>query len=192
MGVITALMGTVGSVGQLFFLRLFNGIFNGFIAMSISLQASITPNGHSGQALGMLQTGAIAGNLTDPLLAGVLAEVLGFRSVFFCTGGLKIAAGFIVMLFVHEKHQPSVSPADRPRTGILQLKPLFPIFIVSIFTQVGMMSIEPIVTIYAKTLYTGAHLAPISGLVVAMSGIANLVGAPTLSRPGDRVGSARF
>jgi DHA1 family multidrug resistance protein-like MFS transporter len=191
MGVVTALMGAVGSVWQLFFLRLFNGIFSGFISMSVSLQASITPNENSGQALGMLQTGTIAGNLIGPLLGGVMAETFGFRAVFICTGGLLLAAGFIVMLFVHENHQPRISAVNRPKAGLLQLKPLFPIFIASIFTQVGMMSIEPIVTIYAKTLYTGAHLALISGLVVAMSGIANLIGAPTLGRLGDRVGQRK-
>ncbi|HET7560248.1 MAG TPA: MFS transporter, partial [Limnochordia bacterium] len=57
--------------------------------------------------------------------------------------------------------------------------------------QAGMMSIEPIVTIYAKTLYTGAHLTLIAGLVVAMSGMANLVGAPTLGRWGDVIGQRK-
>lgn len=66
MGVMTALMGAVGSVWQLLLLRLLNGVFSGFISMSVSLQASITPGENSGQALGMLQTGAVAGNLTAP------------------------------------------------------------------------------------------------------------------------------
>lgn len=55
-----------------------------------------------------------------------------------------------------------------------------------------MMSIEPIVTVYAKTLYTGTHLALIAGLVVSMSGLANLVGAPTLGRLGDRIGQRKI
>lgn len=74
----------------------------------------------------------------------------------------------------------------------MQLQPLFPIFIASIITQIGMMSIEPIVSIYAKTLYTGSHLEVIAGLVVAMSGIANLVGAPTLGKLGDRIGQRKI
>ena len=84
------------------------------------------------------------------------------------------------MIFVHERHQPTVNANKHKTGGIMQLKPLFPIFLASTFTQVGMMSIEPIVSIYAKTLYTGSHLALIAGLVVAMNGIANLIGAPTL------------
>lgn len=191
MGVVTALMGAVGNVWQLLLLRFFNGIFAGFISMSVSLQASITPNEHSGQALGMLQTGAIAGNLIGPLIGGVLAETIGFRAVFFCTGGLLIFASIVVLIFVHEQHQPGVCAKNPQKDGFMQLKPLYPVFVASIFTQVGMMSIEPIVSIYAKTLYTGAHLTLIAGLVVAMSGIANLIGAPTLGRLGDRIGQRK-
>lgn len=191
MGVVTALMGAVGAVWQLLLLRLFNGVFSGFISMAVSLQSSITPKEHSGQALGTLQTGAIAGNLIGPLIGGVLAEAIGFRAVFFCTGALLIVASVIVLFFVHEHHQPIARKSNNLKEEIVQLAPLFSVFAASTFIQVGMMSIEPIVTIYAKTLYTGAHLATIAGLVVATSGIANLVGAPTLGRLGDRIGQRK-
>ncbi|MFZ7103783.1 MAG: MFS transporter [Peptococcaceae bacterium] len=191
MGVVTALMGAVGSAWQLLLLRLLNGVFSGFISMSVSLQASITPNESTGRALGMLQTGAIAGNLIGPLIGGVLSEAFGFRNVFFLTGGLLLIASINVMIFVHEQHQPEVRAANSIRGGFMQLKPLFPIFLASTVTQVGMMSIEPIVSIYAKTLYTGSHLATIAGLVVAVSGVANLIGAPTLGKLGDRIGQRK-
>jgi DHA1 family multidrug resistance protein-like MFS transporter len=54
--------------------------------------------------------------------------------------------------------------------------------------QVGMMSIEPIVTIYAQTMYDGTRLALAAGFVVAATGIANLIGAPTWGRIADRIG----
>lgn len=192
MGIVTALMGAVGSVWQLLLLRLLNGVFSGFISMSVSLQASITPDEHSGQALGTLQTGLIAGNLIGPLIGGVMAETFGFRTVFFFTGGLLIVASIIVLIFVHEMHQPKIFTQKSKMGGFMQLKSLFPIFVASTFTQVGMMSIEPIVSIYAKTLYTGSHLALIAGLVVAISGFANFIGAPTLGRLGDRIGQRKI
>ncbi|MBE6042964.1 MFS transporter [Clostridium thermopalmarium] len=191
MGIVTALMGAVSSVKQLFLLRLLNGVFSGFISMSVSLQASITPNEDAGRALGMLQTGAVAGNLIGPLIGGVLAEVFGFRTVFFLTGSLLILASVIVMIFVQEQHEPKEIVESNIRDNLIKLKPLFPVFLASTVTQIGMMSIEPIVSIYAKTLYTGAHLATIAGLVVAISGVANLIGAPTLGRLGDRIGQRK-
>ncbi|MFD1675141.1 MFS transporter [Alicyclobacillus fodiniaquatilis] len=192
MGIVTALMGLVGTAWQLLLLRFINGIFSGFVSMSMSLQASITPNEHSGRALGTLQTGAIAGSLIGPLIGGALADAIGFRTVFFCTGAFLMIATLIVILFVHEKHEPIARSKDRQKGGIMQLKSLFPVFVASTFIQVGMMSIEPIVTVYAKTLYTGTHLALIAGLVVSMSGLANLVGAPTLGRLGDRIGQRKI
>lgn len=191
MGIVTALMGVVTSVWQLLFLRLLNGVFSGFISMSVSLQSSITPDKEAGRALGMLQTGAIAGNLIGPLIGGVLAETFGFSNVFFLTGALLSSASIIVLIFVHEQHEPKVDVTNNKKGSFMQLKPLFPVFLASTFTQVGMMSIEPIVSVYAQTLYTGAHLAMIAGLVVSMSGFANLIGAPTLGRLGDRIGQRK-
>ncbi|WP_415875488.1 MFS transporter [Clostridium sp.] len=191
MGIVTTLMGAVSSVKQLLLLRLLNGVFSGFISMSVSLQASITPNEDAGRALGMLQTGSVAGNLIGPLIGGVLAEVFGFRTVFFLTGSLLILASVIVMIFVQEQHEPKEVVESNIIDNLMKLKPLFPVFLASTVTQIGMMSIEPIVSIYAKTLYTGAHLATIAGLVVAISGVANLIGAPTLGRLGDRIGQRK-
>ncbi|MCK9911282.1 MFS transporter, partial [Microbacteriaceae bacterium K1510] len=95
-------MGFVTSPWQLLTLRLINGIFSGFISMAVSLQASITPNEFSGRALGILQTGGIAGSLLGPLFGGLLAETFGYRTVFFITGALLSVASLVVLFFVHE------------------------------------------------------------------------------------------
>ncbi|MDB5083913.1 MAG: Multidrug-efflux transportermajor facilitator superfamily, partial [Bacilli bacterium] len=192
MGIVTALMGLVGAPWQLLVLRLINGFFSGFISMAVSLQASITPDEHSGRALGTLQTGQIAGSLIGPLIGGFLSEAIGFSGVFFLTGALLVTASLIVMIFVKENVSPRKAEQVKHRPNWRMLLPLLPIFIASTITQLGMMSIEPIVTVYAKTLYQGAHLALIAGLVVAITGMANLVGSPTLGRLGDKIGQRKI
>jgi len=192
MGVVTALMGLVVAPWQLLILRLVNGIFSGFISMSVSLQASVTPDEHAGRALGTLQTGAVAGNLIGPLAGGVLAETLGYNNVFFLTGAGLVAASLVVAFFVHENVAPATEQRrSRQRAPWHALMPLWPVFLASIITQVGMMTIEPIVSLYAKTLYTGRHLAMIAGLVVAVTGIGNIIASPILGQIGDRVGQRR-
>lgn len=191
MGLVTAAMGFVTAPWQLLLLRVINGVFSGFISMAVSLQASITPDEYSGRVLGILQTGAVAGNLVGPLLGGVLAETIGFKAVFYLTGSLLMVASLIVMFFVHEPQRTSAGARPRTKASLRELRPLLSIFIASTFIQVGMMSIEPIVTVYAKTIYSGAHIAVMAGLVVAMSGVANLIGAPTLGRIGDKIGQRR-
>lgn len=192
MGIVTALMGLVTSPLQLLILRIINGIFSGFLAMSVSLQASVTPDAKSGRALGMLQTGSIAGSLLGPLLGGILAENMGYHSVFFLTGGLLFLASFIIIFFVHEDHHEQVEQGASSVNHFSLMKPLFPVFLASFITNVGMMSIEPLATVYVKTLYHGVHLEFLAGLVVSITGIANLVGSPTLGKIGDKIGQRRI
>ncbi|NGQ96614.1 multidrug efflux MFS transporter [Brevibacillus sp. SYP-B805] len=196
MGVMTIIMGFANAPWQLLVLRLVNGIFSGFISMSISLQASVTPDEHSGKALGTLQTGQMAGSLIGPLGGGVLAEVFGFRSVFVITGLLLLLASLIVAMFVKENVSAKSWQIKAEGNGAAaaawaELLPLLPVFIATMVTQVGMMSIQPILTIYTKMLYHGSHLELIAGLVVAMAGIANLIGSPLLGRIGDRIGQRK-
>lgn len=191
MGVVTALMGLVTAPWQLLMLRFINGIFSGFIAMAISLQASVTPPEKTGSALGTLQTGTVAGSLIGPLAGGALAEALGYSGVFFFTGAMLLTASIIVMLFVREH---PVSPKERvkQKASWAVLLPLWPVFLATFMTQLAMMSIEPIVTIFTRHIYTGAHLSIIAGLVVATTGFANLIGTPTLGRLGDKVGQKKI
>jgi MFS transporter, DHA1 family, multidrug resistance protein len=194
MGVMTILMGFVHAPWQLLVLRLINGVFSGFISMSISLQASITPDEHSGKALGTLQTGQMAGTLIGPLIGGVLGEALGFRNVFILTGLLLLLASVIVMMFVKENVPVKTARKESPTesTSWHLLVPLVPVFVATTVTQIGMMSIQPILTIYTETVYHGVHLEFVAGLVVAASGIANLIGSPLLGRFGDKIGQRRI
>lgn len=191
MAVVTALMGIVTEPWQLLALRLLNGFFSGFISMAVSLQASVTPREHSGKALGTLQTGSIAGSLIGPLIGGLLAGMIGYSHIFFVTGGLMLCASLIVMIFIREERKAPAQKKTRKRTEWRLFRPLLPVFAASLITQVGMMSIEPIVTVYVKTIYFGNHLELFAGLIVAITGIANLFGAPSLGRLGDRIGQRK-
>ncbi len=125
-------------------------------------------------------------------MGGALAEAFHneYHNVFFITGAALLAASIVVWIFVTENHVVR-ERAKRERTQWRRLTPLLPVFIASIVTQLGMMSIEPIVSIYAKTLYSGPHIALVAGLVVAVTGVANLIGSPILGNYGDRVGQRR-
>ncbi|WAH37672.1 MFS transporter [Alicyclobacillus dauci] len=192
MGIITALMGLVTAPWELLALRFINGVFSGFIAMAVSLMASVAPEDKAGRALGTLQTGQVSGSLIGPLIGGLLAEAFGYNGVFFFTGGMLLVASIVVLLFVHEKPHTKAQIAKKQRAGWKEILPLWPVFLATFMTQLGMMSIEPIVTLFTRSIYHGAHLSIIAGLVVATSGIANLIGTPTLGRIGDRVGQKKI
>jgi DHA1 family multidrug resistance protein-like MFS transporter len=192
MGVVTTLMGLVTHPWQLLVLRVINGVFSGFMSMSVSLQASVTPDKQSGRALGILQTGLVAGNLLGPVMGGILAERMGYHHIFFLTGALLFMASFVILFFVHEEPKPVIKTKKAgSKAHWRMLKPLLPIFIASFVTNMGMMSIEPLATVYAKSLYHGLHLEFFAGLVVSITGIANLMGAPTLGKIGDKLGQRK-
>ena len=191
MGIVTALMGLATQPWHLLVLRVINGVFSGFISMSISLQASITPNERSGRALGTLQTGLVAGNLLGPLAGGILAEKMGYHHIFFLTGASLCLAGLLVLFFVHEEHKPAALAKQKKKVHWVMIKPLLPVFIASFVTNLGMMSIEPLAAVYAKTLYHGMHLEFFAGLVVSITGVANLIGSPTLGKIGDKIGQRK-
>lgn len=192
MGIVTAIMGLVTQPWQLLALRIINGVFSGFISMSISLLASVTPNEESGRALGTLQTGLIAGNLLGPLVGGIMAEKMGYHHIFFFTGACLCLAGFLILFFVHEEHKPISQSKQKNKLNWVMVKPLVPVFIASFATNLGMMTIEPLATVYAKTLYHGVHLEFFAGLVVSITGVANLVGAPTLGKISDKIGQRKI
>lgn len=191
MGIVTALMGLVNHPWQLLVLRIINGVFSGFMSMSISLLASVTPNEESGRALGTLQTGLVAGNLLGPLAGGLLAEKIGYHHIFFLTGAFLCVAGLLILFFVHEQRKPAAQVKQKNKVQWGMVKPLVPVFIASFVTNLGMMSIEPLATVYAKTLYHGMHLEFFAGLVVSITGLANLIGSPTLGRIGDKIGQRK-
>src|SRR5690625_5875152 len=82
LGLSLLLMGFATSVWELLFLRLFMGIFTGFIPMSQALIATQTPKKVAGSVLGTLQTGSITGMLMGPLIGGTIADAVGYASTF--------------------------------------------------------------------------------------------------------------
>ncbi|MFS0776932.1 MFS transporter [Neobacillus sp. 3P2-tot-E-2] len=187
---ITILMGFAGAPWHLLVLRMTNGIFSGFIPMSISLQSLVTPQEHAGRAMGTLHTGSTAGILIGPLIGGVLAGIFGFRMVFILTGVMSLIATIIVGVYVkNDKPQKKLEKDHGTKNkGWGEMLPLVPIFVATAITTIATMSIQPIIPIYATSIYTGVHVELIAGLVISISGIGTLISSPILGRLGDHFG----
>lgn len=81
-------------------LRFIQGIFSGYISNANALMATQAPKSKSGQALGTLATGYVAGSLFGPLLGGILAEIFSYRVTFFITGALLLSVFFLSYFFL--------------------------------------------------------------------------------------------
>ncbi|OYD08911.1 MFS transporter [Paludifilum halophilum] len=196
MSIVILLTGMAVSPLQLLFLRLLNGTISGFIPASISLTATNTPKEKAGYALGMLQSGAVAGNIMGPFIGGLLAEVMPFRTIFFFTSVTIAIATFVVLFLVKEEVKPD---RNQTRPGffaegsfILHQRPLLILFTVGFMLQFAMLAPMPQMSLFVSNLGApGGYIAFFAGLVTALTGLANMLASPWLGRFGDRYGSEK-
>jgi MFS family permease len=193
MAIIITGMGFAQNVYQLAGLRLLQGTISGFYSASITLVATQAPGSRLGWALGTLSTASVAGMLTGPLVGGYLAETVGIRSVFPAIGLLLLIAFTASVLFVKENFTP-VSSTKAPCFNEIWCKMPNPKMVIALFVttlvlQLALMSIQPIITIYISQLTEDTtHIALISGMVFAATGLSSVLAAPVLGRIADRIG----
>ncbi|MDF2636142.1 MAG: tetA 3 [Pelosinus sp.] len=191
MAIVITCMGFVQNVYQLVGLRLIQGAVSGFVSAAITLIATQVPKERAGWALGTLSTGAVGGMLLGPLIGGYLAETWGFRSVFYATGTLLMIAFMASFLFVQEEFKP-------PTKNVLSFREVWSLipnprimitmFVTTFILQLALLSIEPIITVFITQLHVTNHVALISGMVFAASGLANMLAAPQLGKVSDKIG----
>lgn len=190
------LMAFAQTVEQLFILRLIQGGVSGFIAATLAIAATATPREHMGYAMGVLQTSLTTGMIIGPFVGGLLADQIGYRNIFFVTGGFGLMAGALVFWLVQEK-DPS---RDKRWVGgwisnfrfVFTSPALLTIFAGSVVVQFAIMSIQPVLSLFVEALRPGSeHLATIAGGVFAVAGLASLISSPFWGKSGDRIGYKR-
>ena len=196
MSVVMTLMGLSTSVWHLLILRMLNGTISGFVPAATALVSANTPKQHMGFAMGVLQSGAVAGTILGPLIGGVLAEIVSFRPIFYITGGLIFLATLLAALIVKEEFDREEASA-KPKTSILQglrelggIRQIPTLLFVTFMIQFSIQSTVPQLPLYIQELHGVELLAFYSGLVSAATGISNMIAAPLFGRLGDKLGGS--
>ncbi len=193
------LMGFATTVWQLFLLRLFMGIFTGFIPMSQALIATQTPKRIAGQVLGTLQTGSITGSLLGPLLGGFIADSVGYGTTFQFVSITVFLSAFIVFFGIHEQKVEKEDEEEKSSYSsreviqhIVKQPVLLMVMIISMFVQIAHFSIQPILSLYVGELHGPANLALFSGIAFSAAGLGNLLMARRWGRLADRKGYVKI
>lgn len=195
MSIVLAAMGLVTNVWQLFFLRMTQGFFAGFVSNSNALIATETPKEKSGQALGTMASSFTAGNLLGPFVGGALASIFSYRVAFFITGLLLLVAFFLSLFFVHEDDFKPVVRKDLENTkGVIKAlkypQMIFGLLLTTLIIQAANNSINPIVSLYVKQLmHNQGNVVFISGIIAALPGIATFLAASRFGAIGNRIGT---
>jgi len=196
MAVIIFCMGLVRNTGQLIALRFLQGIVAGYTTACTTLIATQTDREHAGWALGVLSTASVAGALLGPVMGGLLAEALGFRWVFFVTGGLLLVSFVTSLLFVREnfvRHEIAVIPMKEIWRSLPEKELTVTMFICFFVMTLALYSVEPVLTVFVHQISReGSPVALLSGLAFSASGLANLLAAPGLGKLSDRVGPGKI
>lgn len=197
MALTNGLMGFVHTPTELLVLRILNGMIAGFIPASIALVSTNTPRERTGFALGVLQSGGVAGTILGPALGGLLADAIGYRAIFWVTGGALFFSTLLVLFFVKEENKPQ--PKQMKGEGwrkdlalIVSTRPLPALFATGMLVQFSLIALMPILALYTESLiHSTSRIAFYAGLVMAATGVANMIASPFLGRLGDRIGSEK-
>jgi DHA1 family multidrug resistance protein-like MFS transporter len=161
-----------------------------------ALVAASAPREHSGEALGLLQTGAWVGVAVGPLLGGIIGDAVGFRESFWITGFLLALSGAAVMLWVEEDFHP-VDKARRPKLmagyrWLLQTPVMIQLYAVTFLHALGRMLIMPIAALFILQLMgTTVGVATVTGIMMGAMAVTSSVSGALIGRMGDRVGHDR-
>ncbi|MDC3414365.1 MFS transporter [Terrihalobacillus insolitus] len=198
LGLSVFLMGFVTNVWQLFFLRLFMGVFTGFISMSQALISTQTPKNIAGRVLGTLQTGSITGSLMGPLFGGMIADSIGYATTFQWTSIALFLSALIVWVGIREykietdDEEQSSYTSKEVLLHIIRQPVLLMVMLVSMFVQIAHFSIQPILSLYVSELHGTANIALFSGFAFSAAGLGNLMMARRWGRLADRIGYVKI
>ena len=193
MAIAMSLIGLAENIYQLVGLRLLAGLLGGYASGATILVATQTPKARSGWALGMLASGIMAGNLTGPLIGGLLPPLVGIRNTFFLAGGL-IFITFLATLFLMKEVPRRKPAAGTPKataasawSAIPDKRPVMTMFLVAGLMMFAIMSIEPIITVYLIQLHT-QDVTLMAGVVMSATALASVLSASRVGKLADRIG----
>ncbi|SAL32539.1 major facilitator transporter [Caballeronia sordidicola] len=197
MAVVMSLIGLVHNLTELVVLRLMAGLIGGYASASIVMVGTQVPRERSGWALGVLSTGALAGNLVGPLVGGFLPTWVGIRGTFFVGGAIIAVAAILTIFVVRENFDRAIDTRKRTNPGVASLPSvnrgvIAVLLVTAMMVLLANMSIEPIITVFIEELgVAGDHVSRMAGIVMAASAFGSMLTAARLGALADRIGSAR-
>jgi DHA1 family multidrug resistance protein-like MFS transporter len=196
-GVTNMLSAAVRHVGELVLLRAVQGGVSGFVAAGNALVTAAIPSDRMGASLGLLQTSLTAGGIIGPLIGGALGDLVGYRNVFLITGATCFAAAAVVLVGAREEMAPARARAAGPGVWanlayFFQSPTLRTTGMLLCTSQVAVMSVEPIFSVYVSTLRVPPErVATVAGVLFSVTGLTSMLGAPLWGRTADRSGESR-
>jgi DHA1 family multidrug resistance protein-like MFS transporter len=193
LGIAQIFIGFSQNIYQLLFFRLLQGVISGYISSAIALVSTSTPKERIGYALGFLQSATAGGTMLGPFIGGILADMIGYRSIFFVVSVFCLAGGVIVIKFVKEaphgekKTAPS-GVLENARTMFADTQLRIAAFTI-VLVQASALMIEPIFALYIERFSTSTkYISTLTGGIFSIAGVFMVIAAPWWGNRNDRLG----
>jgi MFS transporter, DHA1 family, multidrug resistance protein len=186
-----ALIGFSPNVEMLLIFRMAQGAISGFIASALALVSSTTPREKSGYAIGLLQTASSSGTVIGPLIGGSLADIFGYRPLFFVVAGICAVSGFVVVRFVQESTERRTTSVSlhsiiENYRYALRSKTIRVALGIILISQAAILMIQPVFSLYVDSFEINKeYLATIAGAIFSTTGLCMVISAPWWGRRND-------
>ena len=193
LGLSQALIGLSQNVWHLLLFRILQGAISGFIPAALALVSTNSPKERTGYALGLLQSSSAAGMVLGPFVGGILADLIGYRAIFFVTASLCFVGAFVVISQVKEVQKPH--QAGRKYTVVDNYRLMFTdkrlrvVGVLFVIGQISVLMAEPLFALFIETFKTGTrYLSTLAGGIFSIAGLFMVVSAPWWGKRNDRTG----
>lgn len=192
MAVLTFGLAFVQNVEQIIIIRALTGVVSGFISTAVMFVAIISPKDKAAQALATISTASVSGNLIGPLFGGLFSEFMGIRALFVLIAALLLCSFLTTYFFIHEQ-KGDIKARQIYEQGIQRnFTLIIALFALTFIIQAGFTAVIPIMTLFVEQIHhSNAYIALWTGLVVAASGISNLLFASKIGQIADKVGVSK-
>jgi MFS family permease len=173
--------------------RAFSGFGTSLIfSVARAYVGDMTPNGSEGRWLGVFATADIAGFGTGPLIAGVLREITGFRSVFVAMAAMLAFSAFILIWWL-PRHSPAElrrragEPARHENVTFKEAAKERLVMAVTLYMGLQSLAYGAILSFLALRLEDSLHASPVAiGAAFATQDLTGGLAQPMLGRLADR------
>jgi MFS transporter, DHA1 family, multidrug resistance protein len=186
-----ALIGFSPNVEMLFIFRMVQGAISGFIASALTLVSSTTPREKTGYAIGILQTASSSGMVIGPLVGGSLADIFGYRMLFFIVAVICTISGIVVVKFVQESTEQRISSVSLHSIidnyhYAFRSKTIKVALCLILISQAAILMIQPVFSLYVDSFEINKeYLATIAGAIFSTTGLCMVISAPWWGKRND-------
>lgn len=163
-------------------LRVAQGLFAGYGAISLTMAAESAPPDRMASAIGLVQTAQRLGPAVGPVIGGVLFYLVGLRRAFLVTAAFY-AIGLLLVFFLYDEratHVAAVEPVARGRVtfrNVLAFENFILLMAVIFGIQFVDRSFGPVLPLYIEHIgVPHERVPPIAGVLFSIMACTGAVG----------------